>query len=118
MRLSPEQSSYLAARERFLRWWPAAGIALLGSVLGLGVWLWVSVPTLVSPWACATRLQDGSLAEGTLVLMAGMLPVAMLLLLGFLVAALLLAFAAFRNEGRLLRMVRALTETEDAGWGD
>jgi hypothetical protein len=112
MPLSPQQRSYLAGREQFLRWWPPVGIVLLGSVLGLGVWLWVSVPTLVSPWAFAARLQDGSMAERTLVLMAGMLPVAMLLLLGFLVAALLLAFAAFRNEGRLLRMVRDLAGTE------
>jgi len=110
--LSPQQHSYLAERERFLRWWPPLGVLLLGSVLGLGVWLWVSVPTLVSPWTFAARLQEGTLAEGTLVLMAGMLPVAMLLLLGFMVAALLLAFAAFRNEGRLLRMVRGLAGAE------
>jgi hypothetical protein len=49
-------------------------------------------------------------------LMAGMLPVVMLALIAVTVAAVVLAFVAFANERRLVRLLRQLekAQTDDA----
>ena len=54
------------------------------------------------------RIREGSLEPGTLQLMAGLLPVAMLAILALVGAPVALAFAAFSNEKRHLRIIDAL----------
>lgn len=111
--LSKREQAWIESRRRMLRRWPLAGGAcLLALAFGL-VALWWRTPLLVDPWTVAARLRADTLDDGTLALMAAMLPVVMLTLLGLLFALLLFVTVGFANERRLLDLVRRLAARDE-----
>ncbi|WP_417616081.1 hypothetical protein [Oceanisphaera sp.] len=112
MKLSSEESLYLARRARLIHHWPWMGKILLALVIALTAWLWTSTPHLVNPWAVAADLQSGTLPESSLPLMAALLPMMTLTLLLFIVLAIGLAFSAFANERRLIRIINRRLASE------
>ena len=82
-------------------------------VLGGGLWLWFDVPQLVNPWHVVALIEAEELDAATALLMAAMLPVMSLALLTLLLVGLVLAFVAFSNERRLLRIVREAQRNAD-----
>ena len=115
MALSKREEAWLARRERLLRLWPWAGAALVALVVGGVAALATWVPLMVNPRAVIERLEAGSLGETTLMTLAALLPVVVLMLAGLLLAIVLLAFVAFANERRLLRLVRRLAGDDESG---
>jgi uncharacterized BrkB/YihY/UPF0761 family membrane protein len=119
MTLEAPESRFVSRRRKLVRTWPWAGgfmLALLGALTG---WLWTSVPSLVNPWVVISRIESGELPESTAHLMAVLLPIVMLVLLTFVAAAILLAFAAFRNERRHIRIIDRLVATaEGQTWSE
>ena len=95
-----------------IRFWPWAGGVVLLALLGLLAWLWFEAPYLVNPVAVSGSIQADTLPASTAVLMAAMLPVVMLAFLIFALIVVVLAFAAFGNERRLLRILRRLESAE------
>ena len=104
--MTPRDEAFVARRSRLVAWWPATGAALLALVLALAAFLWNSAPQLIDPRLVAAALESGTLAPSTLHLMALLLPFVVLMFLGFASAVILLGFAAFANERRLLRLLR------------
>ncbi|WP_200382724.1 hypothetical protein [Thiococcus pfennigii] len=86
------------------------GFASIGLLFGLAAWLWLSAPVLVDPWFVLDGLASGAFSEGTIRLMAAMLPVVVLLCLLVVLVSLLLAFAVFSNERRLIALIRRLLD--------
>jgi hypothetical protein len=106
MKLSAQELSFVARRERITRYWVVVGGALLLLLGALGVWLWVRVPYLVDPRAVAEGIRTGTLPESTMALLAAMLPVVVLMLLGVVAVGVLLASVAVSNERRLIRIIQ------------
>jgi len=105
MQLSDRDWSYVKKRERFAGLWPAAGACLLLLLAALTAWLWIKVPFMVNPWAVAQGLKAHTIPQATVLLMAAMLPVAVLTLFAFAAAVVLLAYVEFANERRLIRLI-------------
>lgn len=106
--LTTADAAFVQRRQRLAGLWPVAGAAILLSMTGLVGYLWLEVPYLIDPWFVADRLATDTLKLSTLHLMAAMLPVVMLMLCLFVFVITLLLFAAFRNERRLVRLIRQL----------
>ena len=113
MTLTTAERSYIKKRERLTRYWPFAGGGILALLFVLSIWLWIEVPHMINPWAVSASLKQGILAESTASLMAAILPVIMLTLLIFAGIVVILAFVAFANEHRLIRLVRRLDAGRD-----
>ncbi|MGH8629699.1 MAG: hypothetical protein ACREU7_02895 [Burkholderiales bacterium] len=62
----------------------------------------------MNPYAMMERIREGSIEPGTLQLLAGLLPVAVLSTLALVGAMVAFAFAAFSNEKRHLRIIDGL----------
>ncbi|GHA15101.1 hypothetical protein [Oceanisphaera arctica] len=113
MQLSPEESLFIARRSWLSNNWPLVGKTLLVLVLTLTAWLWTSTPHLVNPWAVAADLQSGALPDASIPLMAALLPMMTLTLLLFIALAIGLAFSAFANERRLIRIINQRLSLKD-----
>ena len=113
MGLLPADKGFIEKREKRAKYWPFFGIASLAAIVAYGAWLWLRVPYLIDPWHTIEQLEAGQLSESTMAVMAAMLPLVVMLLLGVVFVVVLLWFVPFRNERRLIRMVRQL-ESESA----
>jgi hypothetical protein len=111
--LTPQEAAFLRRRERLLRYWPWAGGGLLWLLACLLLWLWLEVPYLVNPRALALAVEGGELSEGTVLMLATMLPVVFLTLLIVLALVILMLFAVLGRERRLLRLLRRYSEEDD-----
>lgn len=106
MRLSEEDLRFLAKRARLVQAWRYVGAILLAMIVGLGMWLFLSKPLLANPFTVMERLQSNAIAESTIALMAGMLPIVVLMCIALAVAVVLFAFAAFSNEKKYLAIIQ------------
>lgn len=110
MNLSPAEKRFVEKRENRLKYWPLFGVFSLVLVAAYGAWLWLKMPYLIDPWHVMERIEMGSLSESTMGVMAAMLPFVMAAFLFFAFFVVLLWFVAFRNERRLVRLIRRLEE--------
>lgn len=101
-----EERRFLARRERLVGAWRWVGPVLLALTIGLFAWLFWFRPLLANPFAVTRRLAAGEVPGPTVVLMAGLLPVAVLMSLVLAVVLVLFAHAAFSNERRYLEILR------------
>jgi len=110
MELTDAEMAFLARRTKLVRTWPAVGWALLGAVVALGAWLVVTRPLLADPFTALAQLEAGSIPPSMLKLMAGLLPVVVLLCLVLVAVIVAFVFAAMANERRHLAIIRRLSE--------
>ena len=113
MNLTSRHEKFVRGRRRSVRsGWLLAVLASLGYIVLLA-WLALRAPMFTNPVAVLERLEAGSLESSTQILMAGLLPV-VVLLLPIVVAALLLAmFAAFGLERKYHAITDTLTSSGD-----
>ena len=110
MQLSNEEQQFLAKRTRFVQTWRYVGAILLVMLIGLGMWLFWSKPLLADPFVVLSRLNSGSVPASTMALMAGLLPVVVLMCMVLAITIVLFAFAAFSNEKKYLTIIKTKTE--------
>jgi len=113
MRLTEAEKAFPARRAKRVRTWPVVGAVLLFTLAVLGAWLFVTRPLLADPFTVLARLDAGSIPPSMLTLMAGLLPVVVLLCLVLAAAIVLLVYAAMVNERRHLAIIRRLGELPD-----
>lgn len=117
MQLSHEEQRFVQRRSTLLRTWRYVGAILLATLIGLGVWLYLSKPLLANPFIVMTRLKADSIPESTLTLMAAMLPVVTLACIAIAVIAIVFVYAAFANENKYLTIIqRESRRTEHGGY--
>jgi hypothetical protein len=107
MGLSTEQRQFVERRKRLTRLWRPFGVLLSIALSVLLGWMWRYQPLLVNPVAVTRALADGGIDDSLLLLMAGLLPVAVLLSLILTAAVVLFAFVAFANERKLIAIIEA-----------
>lgn len=110
MELSNEEMRFVTNRRRFVQGWPVVGAILLGLVISLGVWLFLTKPLLANPFIVLSRLKSDSIPASTLTLMAGLLPIAVLMCMALVITIVLFAFASFTNEKKYLAMVQQILD--------
>lgn len=106
MQLTDVEQKFLEKRARFVQTWRYVGAVLLALLLGLGVWLFWTKPLLADPFFVWTQLRNQSMPEATLMLMAGLLPVLVLMCIVLAFGVILLGYAAFANEKKYLQIIR------------
>ena len=108
MKLTESELKWLAQRRTLLSLWPWTGGGMIAGLLGFATWLWLSVPLMINPWATVRAIEAGSVEDSTLTIMAVMLPILMLACLGLIVGIIVILFAVFGNERRLIALVEKL----------
>jgi ABC-type transport system involved in multi-copper enzyme maturation permease subunit len=106
MQLNGEDQRFLAKRARLVKTWRYAGAILIAMLIGLGIWLFFSKPLLANPFVVLTRLKSDSIPESTMALMAGILPVVVLMCIFLAITIVLFAFLAFSNEKKYLTLIQ------------
>ena len=115
MSLTSADKLFIERRERLTKLWPIAGIGCLVLIAVFSVWLWLNVPYLIDPWRVIESLESEALPESTMGIMLVMLPIVMIALLVFAFIIVLLGFAAFANERRMIRLLRKMEPRSVAG---
>jgi hypothetical protein len=108
MQMTDKERAFLARRARLMRSWPVVGGLLLVLVIALGVWLFFFRPLLANPLVVMSALESNTIEPSSLTVMAGLLPVTVLVCLGLALAVVLFSFAAFNNEKKYLALIRQL----------
>jgi hypothetical protein len=108
--VTDDEARFLVRRRRLVRAWPFAGAFLICMIIGLGVWLFLTRPLLANPFAVLSMLRGDSIPASTLALMAGLLPIAVLMCLTLAIAIVLFTFASFFNERKYLTMVQRIMD--------
>lgn len=106
MKLSNEEERFFAKRARFVKTWRYVGAIMLTMLFGLIIWLFLSNPLLINPFVVLTRLNNDSIPDSTITLMADMLPVAVLMCIVLTVTVVLFAFITFSNEKKYLTIIQ------------
>lgn len=110
MELNETELRFLHKRRQLLKYWPFAGgftLLLLGMLIA---WMFWSSPLLVNPYLVWNELQRGGLDDSQLQIMAGLLPVIMLLVLLLTLTVILFAYTVLRNEKREIAIIDRLTQ--------
>ncbi|HXK55181.1 MAG: hypothetical protein KDI74_15215 [Gammaproteobacteria bacterium] len=110
MELTEKERVFLDRRRRLLQLWPPVGYLLLSALSIFTAWLFWKNPLLVNPYLVWKALQSETLEDSSLILMAGMLPVVMLLTLLVCLFVVLFVFTALHNEKRELELIARLLE--------
>jgi len=108
MQLTESDESFLRKRGTLTRIWPIVGGFLLASLTFLIGWTFWRNPLLVNPYTTLRAIRDGTIDQSALQIMAGMLPIAMLVIFVLIAATILFVYAAFSNEKRHLAIIRRL----------
>ncbi|MBD3797596.1 MAG: hypothetical protein IE887_07630 [Campylobacterales bacterium] len=89
-----------------MKTWRYVGAIMLTMLFGLIIWLFLSNPLLINPFVVLTRLNNDSIPDSTITLMADMLPVAVLMCIVLTVTVVLFAFITFSNEKKYLTIIQ------------
>jgi hypothetical protein len=108
MQLTEAEERFLKKRETLTRLWPICGGFLLASLTFLIGWMLWRSPLLVNPVAALNAIEAETIMPNTLRLMAGMLPIAMIIIFVLITAMVLFVYAALSNEKRHLEIIRRL----------
>ncbi len=106
--LTEKDQEFLARRSKFIRTWPFVGGTLVCLLMGLGIWLFLFRPLLANPFFVLSGLKSQSIVASNLSLMAGLLPVVVLMCLVLTLIILIFAFVAFANEKRHMAVIQRL----------
>lgn len=112
MNLTDKDTAFIERRRKLVDSWPFIGTITLVLLIAFAVWLWITRPLLVDPWAVFAALQAGTISESTMLLMAGMLPIATLGCILLMLALMGFGFVAFANEKRHIKIIQRLSEIE------
>ena len=106
--IDEQELDFLKKRSFFARWWNVVGSMMLAVFIGMMVWLFIRVPNFINPLQVIEQLKEGTIHQGTLVVMAAMLPIMVLGLFLVLCTVIGFVFVAFANERRYLRIIKEL----------
>lgn len=106
MQLSYEEQRFVEKRASLMRTWRYVGTIMLAMIIGFGVWLFFSKPLLADPFIVMTKLESNSIPESTMALMAGILPVVILMCIVLAISIILFVFASFSNEKKYLKIIQ------------
>ena len=108
--INDEDLAFIEQRRRLVRWWTPVGSATLAGLAAFVAWMFWAHPRLINPLHVVGAIEADGITQGTLELMAVMLPVVVLLICLVLGVMIGFAFAAIGNERRYLRIIDQLKQ--------
>ena len=108
MPLTESDEKFLQQRERLLKLWTPAGFTLVLGLIVLVTWFWLQQPQMISPFAIAEAIENGTMEEPTLRTLAFLMPISMIMALGIAAFMISFAFVAFSNERKHIAIIRRL----------
>jgi hypothetical protein len=115
MQLTQKEQHFLEKRATFVRIWPLVGTVLLCLLIGLGVWLLLFRPLMFNPLIVLSELKNNSIQESTLFLLAGLLPITVVMCLELTLVIIIFGFVAFSNEKKHIAVIRRLIDSSCEG---
>jgi hypothetical protein len=105
MELSDKQLKFIHRRRKLISF--RKYVVLFLSILFVAFlgWMYHRAPLLVNPYEVMSRVESSSLDKNTMILMAGMLPIIVLLALFLLGALIIFFFIAMSNEARYIEII-------------
>jgi hypothetical protein len=105
MTLSDKQIKFIRSRRKLISF--RKYVVLFLSILFVAFlgWMYYRAPLLVNPYEVISRLQRSSLDRDTMTLMAGMLPIIVILALFLLGALMIFFFIAMSNEAKYIEII-------------
>ncbi len=108
MELPEQELSFIEKRRRMARNWIWIGSIMILVIVTFGVWSFWSQPMLFNPWFVLSQLKAEAFPKSTLILMAGILPVSMLMCLSLVLVIILLGFPSFSKEKKYISIIDKL----------
>ena len=99
---------FLSKRKKFVKSWPWMGGILVAMIVGYAAFLLLTQPLLVNPVHVVEQLKQDAISKDTLMLMAGMLPEAMLMCFVLAAALVAFAFSVLSTEKKYLQMIERM----------
>jgi uncharacterized membrane protein YjgN (DUF898 family) len=109
MGIAVSDAVFVGKRRKFVRLGPVVFGLCLALVAGLAVWLYFLQPKLINFVEVARQIENGTLDQLSVELMAVMLPIAMLMCLVLLTAVIAFSWVSLSNERRYIRIIDELT---------
>jgi peptidoglycan biosynthesis protein MviN/MurJ (putative lipid II flippase) len=109
MGISVSDGLHIGRRRKFVKSGPIVSGLCLVVVIGFGIWLYISQPQLINFVEVARQIENGSLDQLTIELMAVMLPIAILMCLVILAGVAGLGWVWLSSERRYLRIIDELS---------
>ena len=103
--LTEAEKTFIDRRRRLIHSWPYVGLGMLVLIASFVVWLVVTKPLLANPFFVMSEIERGTIEQSTLTLMAGLLPMTILVALFVCIATVVFAFVAFSNERKYLALL-------------
>lgn len=105
MELSDKQRKFVRSRRKLISF--RKYVVLFLSILFVAFlgWMYYRAPLLVNPYEVMSRVESSSLDKNTMILMAGMLPIMVLLALFLLGALIIFLTIAMSNEARYIEII-------------
>ena len=113
MDLTEKEKDFVAKRAKLIQAWPLVGSLLLCLLIGLGLWLYFCRPLLANPMLVISKLESDAIPVSMLTLMAGLLPLCVLMCLLLTVVMVLFGFTLFANERKYHRMIQRLVDPQE-----
>jgi hypothetical protein len=110
--INDQELEFLAKRKKMVRAWPFAGMLLIVVIIVFLIGIYFRAPLLINPYALLARLGAKNIAQSTLVLLAGMLPIAFLTVFFLLLVIVLYMFAFISREKKYIQIIEALLEQQ------
>lgn len=105
MELSDKQLKFIH-RRRMLIGYRNYFVVFLSSIFAaFVVWMYYRAPLLVNPYEVISKVENSTLDRNTMILMAGMLPIMVLIALSLLGFVIILLFIAMSNEARYIEII-------------
>ncbi len=110
MELSDKQLRFIHSRKKLISYGKYLVVFLGILFVAFLGWMYYRVPLLINPYEVISRLESSSLDKNTMILMAGMLPIMVLIALFLLGVLIIFLIIAMSNEQRYIEIIDLVTD--------
>jgi hypothetical protein len=103
--LTQKELIFIEERKKLLRSWRFVGPFLLGTIIALALFVYITTPLLIDPFGTASRLNAGEIPFSTLRMSTLLLPILFWSVLVLLIAIVGALHFAFANEKKYLAIL-------------
>jgi hypothetical protein len=105
MKLSDKQLKFVRSRRKLIGYRNYIVVFLSSIFAAFVVWMYYKAPLLVNPYEVISKLENSTLEKDTMILMAGMLPIMVLVALFLLGGFIIFLIIAMSNEARYIEII-------------
>ena len=113
MELSDKQLKFIRSRRKLIDYRNYIVVFLSSIFAAFVVWLYYKAPLLVNPYEVISKLENSTLDIDTMILMAGMLPIMVLVALFLLGGFIIFLIIAMSNEQRYIKIIDKVIDNDE-----